>query len=347
MPSFGEVRESSSSPRRRDDTLRVSAVVCAYTEQRWGDILKAVASLQEQTYPLEEVILVVDHHPDLQRRLRLEFEAGQGTVPVIVTANRHVRGLSGARNTGVEQSRGTVVAFLDDDAFAEPTWLERLVAHFRDPHVLGAGGRVIPAWENGAATWFPEEFYWALGCSYRGLPAVAAPVRNLFGGCMVVRRQVFLAAGGFREGIGRAAGLPLGCEETELCIRAAHVLPQGRFLYEPTAAAHHRVPRSRVTWRYLNQRCYAEGRSKALVSQLWGSRDALATERGYARRTLTSGVGRSLADAFTGHGPTALLRAAAIAVGLAAAAVGYARGRLVRARVAPEPSLIEAAGSRS
>ena len=45
-----------------------------------------------------------------------------------------------------------------------------LVSAYRDPDVLGAGGWIIPAWQLGMPAWFPEEFLWVVGCSYRGLP---------------------------------------------------------------------------------------------------------------------------------------------------------------------------------
>jgi len=58
---------------------------------------------------------------------------------VVAVENTEERGLSGARNTGVRAARGEVIAFLDDDAEAEPGWLEYRVARYRDGRVLGVG----------------------------------------------------------------------------------------------------------------------------------------------------------------------------------------------------------------
>src|SRR5439155_54307 len=79
-------------------------------------------------------------------------------------------------------------------------------------------------------TWHPPEFGWVVGCSYRGLPVEPAPVRNLIGCNMSMRRELFDAVGGFTHGIGRIGTIPLGCEETEWCIRVRQRFPELEFL---------------------------------------------------------------------------------------------------------------------
>jgi hypothetical protein len=91
---------------------------------------------------------------------------------------------------------------------------------------------------------------------------------------------------------------------------------------------HHRVPAQRATWRYFRSRCYSEGLSKAQVSDRVGAGEGLATERGYATRTLPAGVVRGLADAITRRRPGGLGRAVAIVLGLGITGAGYVRGRL-------------------
>jgi hypothetical protein len=150
---------------------------------------------------------------------------------------------------------------------------------------------------------------------------------------MSFRRDLFGAAGDFRTDMGRIGTRPLGCEETELCIRGVQKLPGMYYVYEPLARVHHLVPRGRATWRYFVSRCYSEGLSKAQVSDRVGAGDGLASERQYTMRTLPSGVIRGIRDAVTGGKPGGLGRAAAILTGLTITTVGYLRGRLTSSGV--------------
>lgn len=298
-------------------TLDTSVIICAYTEKRWDALVAAVGSLKRQTTAPGEIIIVIDHNPTLLSRALDFFEN------ITVIANSEMPGLSGARNSGVLTARGNLIAFLDDDATAEPDWLNWLIAACRDSNTLGAVGKIEPLWVDGCARWFPEEFYWVVGCSYRGLPETAAEVRNLVGGCMCLRREVFEMVGGFRTGLGRVGTIPLGCEETELCIRARQRWPRARFVYEPHAVIHHIVPRSRLTWQYYYSRCYSEGLSKATMSRLVGTGLGLASERTHALRILPKGVLKGLQDAFVRRDWTGLARAGAIVGGLAVTTFGF------------------------
>ena len=299
----------------------VSVVICTWTGARWLELCAAVESVGRQSHAPLETIVVVDHDPALLARARVEFP------DVVVAPNVETRGLSGARNSGLALARGEVVAFIDDDAVADPDWLRLLALEFEDEHVLGVGGSIVPVWEKRPG-WFPAEFGWVVGCSYRGLPRERAPVRNLIGASMCFRRELFTELGGFRSGIGRVGTRPVGCEETEFCLRAERAHPGGCFVYQPLALVHHRVPARRARWRYFIARCYGEGLSKALIVQAAGARRGLAAERSYAASALTSGFCSAVLAALTLRDRSGLPRAAAIATGLAAAALGFCFGEL-------------------
>jgi glucosyl-dolichyl phosphate glucuronosyltransferase len=300
----------------------VSVVICAYTEARWDDLCAAVASVHAQTAEPLEVVVVVDHNEALLARARAALDDR-------VIANHQARGLSGARNSGVAAARGSVIAFLDDDAVAYEDWLEHLTAAYADGPIIGVGGPADAVWDAGRPVQFPPEFDWVVGCTYRGTPEARAPIRNPVGANMSLRRSVFEEIGGFRSGIGRVGAVPVGCEETELCIRAGRRWPEGRILYEPRARVGHRVPAERAGWRYFRSRCFAEGRSKALVATLAGAGAGLASERSYAARTLPAGVARGVADAVRGD-VAGIGRALLIMAGLALTTMGYVTGMLLR-----------------
>jgi glucosyl-dolichyl phosphate glucuronosyltransferase len=311
------------SPRGETlSSLKVSVVVCAYTEGRWSQIQAALSSLAQQTLCPWQVIVVADNNFILLDRLRSAYP------DLDVIPNKFAPGLSGARNTGIEHSEGDVIVFLDDDARADPGWLETLLASYEDDSVLGVGGMVLADWgTTQRPRWLPEEFLWVVGCSYEGMPNTKAEVRNPIGANMSFRRSAFARAGLFDSSIGRnnMRSRPLGCEETEFSIRLLQVTGNGKIFYEPRAVVHHHVDPSRGTWRYFLRRCYAEGCSKARVTRLTGAAAALSAERSYVVHFLMKAACRELKALIRPGGSQALGRLAALALGISWATAGYIR----------------------
>lgn len=307
--------------------MRISVVICAYTMDRWNTLVAAVRSCEEQTLKPDEVIVVIDYNEELRVRAAQEFKS------VYVVANESTKGVSGARNTGVAASSGDIVAFLDDDAYADSDWLEQLTLPMTSPEVAGVGGWILPHWPGSPPAWFPETFLWILGCSYAGLPETNCPIRNPIGASMAIHRRVFATVGGFTEGIGRIGVTPLGCEETELCIRYTAAYPGQQFVMARDAVVHQWVPVSRLTWHYFWTRCWAEGLSKAAVSFLVGSDYGLAAERQHVVRSLPREFVTSLRSLFV-HPKSAASRLALIVIGTTCAAAGLVWGR-VAVRLTP------------
>lgn len=126
--------ELDSLPRRAPYQPKVSVVINTYNRGWWLD--RCLSSLESQTYSNFEVIAVngpsTDSTADVLKRWR-------GRVKAVST---HSRILSVSRNEGIAAASGELVAFIDDDAVADPCWLERLAPAFLDPKTGGAGGLV-------------------------------------------------------------------------------------------------------------------------------------------------------------------------------------------------------------
>ena len=102
--------------------------------KRLDALVAAVGSLQAQTIAPHEAIVVVDRNPELLARVAAELPQ------VTSLENPGQRSLSDARNAGHAVAAGDIVAFLDDDAEAEPNWLALLVKGYENPAVVGLGG---------------------------------------------------------------------------------------------------------------------------------------------------------------------------------------------------------------
>jgi GT2 family glycosyltransferase len=303
----------------------IDVIICAYTRDREALLRRAIASVVADGEPVR-VIVVIDHGPELLAALRDGPDLGPG---VEVYENEDAQGLSGARNSGLRRATADVVAFLDDDAVAAPGWLGAIRAAHADASVIGTGGWIAPEWERGSApAWFPDEFLWTVGCSYRGMPTEAgSEIRNPIGANMSFRRAELEAVGGFRTGLGRVGTTPLGCEETEAAILMRAQVPGGRIVALPSARVEHFVPASRGTWSYFARRCVAEGRSKAQVTGSVGSADGLSSERRYVTVALPAAVAGGVRDLVRGdiHG---LQRSAAVIGGLGLTTYGYVAARV-------------------
>jgi glycosyltransferase involved in cell wall biosynthesis len=307
----------------------VSVVVPSWDGRRRGGLAACVEAIGRQTRRPEQTIVVVDHNPELLAWARRAMPA------VEVLANRYERGVVGTRNTGVEAARGDVVVLTDDDTEADPRWIESLGSCFSDPVVVGVTGNLVPAWEGPEPPWFPAELYWALGCSYAGLPTKAAPVRNPIAANMAVRGWAIEEVGGFRPGVaprqirvgGRVIAGGHALEDTELGIRIGRRRPEMSWLYQPRATVLHTVDAEQATFGYLLRRSFEEGAAKAALARQVGAGRGLESERRYLRATIPRGIGKGLRDALGGD-PWGAARAGAIALGIAAAGCGYALASL-------------------
>lgn len=297
-----------------DTPPTVTVTIATWARTRWDLLTAAVAAVRAQTLRPDAIVVVVDHNDEVLARAEAEFAAPDTRV----VASTGVRGVSGSRNTAIALTTTDLLGFLDDDAVPEPDWLERLVAPFADPDVAVAGGWAEADWEVGRPAWFPTDFDWVVGCSYRGQPVVETDVRNPLGCSMVLRHAVFATVGGFSEEMGRVGAKPVGADETELCIRLARLLPGSRVRWVPAARVHHHVPAARSTLAYFVARCRAEGSSKAALTALAAGTE-LGTESAYARELVTRRVWQELRSGGLG-------RATAILGGLTATGSSYALG---------------------
>ncbi len=121
-------------PTGRGDCPQVSVVI--NTCDRGWHLDRCLESLRAQEYANFEVVVVNGPSTDDTEERLKRFENR------IRIARTDSRVLSVSRNLGIAHASGKLVAFLDDDAVADPRWLKELVPAFEDPSVGGVGGMV-------------------------------------------------------------------------------------------------------------------------------------------------------------------------------------------------------------
>jgi glycosyltransferase involved in cell wall biosynthesis len=255
---------------------RVTVVLSTYTTKRFKDVMKCISSLKKQTFAPCEIMLVLDPIETL-----VSFYRARMPPEVKVVLSEDV-GLSQSRNTGIKKATGNIIAFIDDDAVPDSTWLEKMVRNYSDPDVIGVGGFIKAEWEGKRPVWFPEELDWIVGCTYKGFPERRSVIRNPIGCNMSFRSWIFQRVGYFRTDIGRLGQKLTGDEETELSIRACSRIPNSKIIYDPSAIVHHKVGKNRENLSYVWTRSFCEGISKATMTYKQKT-SQLSTEDAYLK----------------------------------------------------------------
>ncbi len=259
-------------PEKADDEIQKMITVVIATRDRRDQARTCVESVLAQDPPPAEVV-VVDNGSSDGTAAALDGRFG-GRIRIVREARR---GVWHARNRGIDEARGDVVAFIDDDAVAEPGWLAALAACLRETGAAGVGGPALPDWECPPPDYIARS---AKALSYMGVFDLG-PERRRLGGLRdyligtncAFRRSVF-DAGERLQAMGW--GRSVGGDDFEFSRRIAARLP---VYYEPRAVVRHRIPRRKPRLRGLAGLGFDAGLKKVLigrgltprgVSDLWG-----------------------------------------------------------------------------
>ncbi|MFC7231470.1 glucosyl-dolichyl phosphate glucuronosyltransferase [Saliphagus sp. GCM10025308] len=239
--------------------MRVSVVVCEHTLDRYQDLRDAVNSILAQSHNDIELVLVADGNEEVCQQFYEDYDDHEN---VSIHCNENNVGLLESRNNGAQVATGDVVAFIDDDAVADPEWVAELVEVYGNLNALSVGGKMVPLWVAGRPSFLPEEFYFLVGVTQRGFADGKGEVRNTFGSNISFRREVFLDLGGFDTTIGgRQGDENLQGGETELCARLRSEYNQSVY-YNPEAEVAHKVFDYRTKPLWLLDRAFWQGYSK-------------------------------------------------------------------------------------
>ncbi|MGW7483123.1 glycosyltransferase [Nonomuraea muscovyensis] len=312
-------------PSALRETPTLSVVIVTGEVAAWHNLRVTLASMRAQQAPPEQIIVVVDHCPELAELARSALDG------VVVLHNEGHRGVAAARNLGLSAATGDVVAFHDDETAAEPDWSACLLEAFADRHVLAVRSNLTLRWVSGRPTWFPEELTWLMGDSCTGSPEEGEPLSDLYGAGLAFRREALEAAGGFPEDLDHQAGNvlaePPGGVKAELWHRLRDRHPNGKVVYEPAANVRSGISARRATRGYVLARCVAEGKSLAAVPQRDRGRRELSNHLAQVKASLP----RTAFHAITLTGPNNVKPWQALLtrlMAMVATLFGYLSGRL-------------------
>jgi glycosyltransferase involved in cell wall biosynthesis len=201
-PAFAAVQRlyQGSLPPPIENPPRISVVICAYNAERTMDA--CLASLRTLRYPSYEVIVVNDGSKDRTLEIAQRY-------PELRIFSQENKGLSVARNVGIDKATGDIIAYTDSDCVVDPDWLTYLAYKFVHGGFLAVGGPNLPPPEDSAVA--------AYVAAAPGGPThvlIDDEVAEHIPGCnMAFTRAALLGCGGF-DPLHRAAG-----DDVDLCWR--------------------------------------------------------------------------------------------------------------------------------
>jgi glycosyltransferase involved in cell wall biosynthesis len=241
--------------------MKITVIVCTYNRCR--SLAKALESVAASELPNSvawEVLVVDNNSNDQTRDVVQDFCARYpGRFRYLFEATQ---GLSHARNVGVQQAGGDIIAFTDDDLTVEPTWLCNLTGTLCNGEWAGTGGRILPANTFSPPRWLapdgpmagPLYAHFDLGDKAHELD------RPPYGANMAFRKEMFEKYGDFRTDLGKAPGSEIRNEDTEFGRRL--MAARERLRYEPSAVVYHEIPENRISKEFLLKWWFDHGRGR-------------------------------------------------------------------------------------
>ena len=238
----------------------MTVLIC--THNRASQLDGALRSLESQSLPKDsfEVVVVDNASTDATQEV-FEGCAERGILNLRYVKEMEL-GLDAARNRGIREARGEIVAFLDDDARARADWAEAILTGFAEHDAPILGGKVSLIWEAERPGWFSDALLkYLIHCDYgeRVVEVSAAPW--LYGTNVAFRKSIFQEIGLFRLDLDRKGESLMGGGDTEFFQRARD---RGkRLLYLPTMTVGHLVPAKRLTREFFRERLFYSGFTRA------------------------------------------------------------------------------------
>jgi len=248
-----------------------------------------IESLLQQDFPADAYeIVLVDNRSDP------EYSDGLRQFASAHDRCRYVRedrlGLNNARNTGIHNSRGAILAFVDDDVVAPRHWLVNLVRAFdADENVYAVGSKVIGRFTTPPPAWIDRR----LGMYISNFDRGDQPEKLFYneyprGANMAIRRAAFDRCGLFLDCFDRKGRSLMSYGDIEICYRidrAGYTV-----LYVPDAEVDHLIRGDRLSEAWFRRRFYWQGRSEGLFELLhFGRRHVMQRLGNHLRRAVSGG----------------------------------------------------------
>lgn len=247
----------------------ISIVICTFN--RASSLIKTIKTLEylRNENNVEYEILIIDNNSS---------DNTYNAVKALVADNANIRyifepnqGLSRARNRGILESKGQILAFLDDDVLVDPGWLVNVYKCFYGSSIACVGGRIYPHWEEPRPSWLGDYLYPYLALLDLGCEKMRMVEPKLWGANLIFNKMVFDKYGLFDIKFGRTAGKLYGNEEIELIQRLIHNGEE--VYYMPDIIVHHCIGKNRLKKSYFRKWLFDSGELEGIQMGQYSKRN--------------------------------------------------------------------------
>ena len=242
----------------------LSIIVCTYNRDKY--LYNALKSVAENDFSFDkyEIVLINNNSTD---RTESECERFQNDFPQ-VNFNYFVennQGLSLARNRGIDEAKGDILVYVDDDATVNSAYLKSIDDFFKDHQaVMAVGGPIFPVYETEEPAWMSYytkvliTTYKDEGNKIRKFKGDKFPS----GGNAAYKKIAFEKTGKFNTELGRKGASLIGAEEKDLFMKMK-VLNMPIY-YLPDMVLYHIIPSTKLTRAYFNNLTLSLGQSERI-----------------------------------------------------------------------------------
>ena len=253
-----------------ETTIEISVIICTYNRQDY--ILEAIDSLKNQTLPKEnfETIVVDNNSPDETEKLVLTYIKNHPGFNIRYYLERQ-QGASYARNAGAAMAKSNLLVFMDDDAVAEPDYLQNILSFYKThPNISGLGGRIIPRYIPAEPKWMSYYVSSLVGnFDYSKNVTEFEPGKYPLESNMIVRKDDFDLVGGFNTALPGVKGtLRIGGEGKDFFLKLQKA--GRRIFYDPNIIVHHVVEIKKLTPEYMYRVASGIGRGERVRTKSTG-----------------------------------------------------------------------------
>jgi GT2 family glycosyltransferase len=242
--------------------IKFSVVVCTYN--RSESLRRMLNSLREAVIPdhlLCEFIVVDNNSDDDTRLVFKEIEKHYESIRYVFEDKR---GISHARNRGIREAKGEIIAFTDDDVIVDKHWIQNIDKAFKEhDDVACVGGKILPIWGIRKPKWLKSRLYVYLALLDHGDSVDYMDEPDIYGANFAVKSEMFNKCGLFDPNLGRMPRKLYGREETEFLQRLQKA--GEKILYYPSSVIYHHVPPHRMSKKYIRKWSFDQGELEGIL----------------------------------------------------------------------------------